>query len=147
MICLGANAKLLWENAHFALRPLEQSPDQSTMKIQLFWQKPISDGIQRVDLLKIPRSSRGYHDEFSLCNLARPDTILGQDGVIATTNIKSGDIFTLTTSDPVNLPLQSWPLLEMQWYLQRVAGMSGKTIFDPDDEEELYPEDEEESDF
>ena len=41
--------------------------------------------------------------------------------------VVSRDVFTLTTDDPERLPLPSWPLLEMQWHLQRIAlaAMSG----------------------
>ncbi|KAG4434265.1 hypothetical protein IFR05_010255 [Cadophora sp. M221] len=39
--------------------------------------------------------------------------------------IKSGDLFELTTDDPVARPLPSMAPLEMQWFLQRVMGMAG----------------------
>ena len=39
--------------------------------------------------------------------------------------IRSGETFTFTTKDPKNLPLPSVELLEMQWVLQRLVGMSG----------------------
>lgn len=39
--------------------------------------------------------------------------------------IASGDVFTVTTSDPETMPLPSWALLETQWFLRQVAGMSG----------------------
>jgi hypothetical protein len=39
--------------------------------------------------------------------------------------IKSGNTFTLTTTDPITHPLPSFPLLEIQWHLSRVVSMSG----------------------
>ncbi|OAT07771.1 hypothetical protein BDBG_03803 [Blastomyces gilchristii SLH14081] len=48
-----------------------------------------------------------------------------EDGEPEYRPIASGDVFSLTTDDPDKLPLPSWPLLEMQWHLQRIAGMSG----------------------
>jgi hypothetical protein len=40
-------------------------------------------------------------------------------------HVRSGETFTFTTKDPENLPLPSMELLEMQWVLQRLVGMSG----------------------
>jgi hypothetical protein len=51
--------------------------------------------------------------------LARPEN----DRSIS--RIRSGETFTFTTKDPKNLPLPSLELLEMQWVLQRLVGMSG----------------------
>src|SRR3954447_4707576 len=39
--------------------------------------------------------------------------------------IRSGETFDFTTKDPKKLPLPSMELLEMQWVLQRLVGMSG----------------------
>lgn len=39
--------------------------------------------------------------------------------------IASGDVFTITTDNLNSMPLPSQALLEMRWYLQRIAGMSG----------------------
>jgi len=41
--------------------------------------------------------------------------------------ISSGDEISLETDDPVNKPLPSLKLLEMQWFLHRVAAMSAAT--------------------
>ncbi|EIT78162.1 hypothetical protein AO1008_00244 [Aspergillus oryzae 100-8] len=35
--------------------------------------------------------------------------------------IASGDVFTVTTSDPETIPLPSWALLETQWFLRQVV--------------------------
>lgn len=39
--------------------------------------------------------------------------------------IYSGELVTLTTRDPVAMPLPSFELLEMQWMLNRIAALSG----------------------
>lgn len=39
--------------------------------------------------------------------------------------IPSGHVFTITTNDPVNKPLPSFQLLEMQWHLRRISAMQG----------------------
>jgi hypothetical protein len=40
----------------------------------------------------------------------------------------SGSIFTLTTPDPVRLPLPSFDLLEMAWHLARIVSMSASGL-------------------
>jgi hypothetical protein len=64
-------------------------------------------------------------------------TRLEADG--STPRIRSGEIFTFTTNDPENLPLPSLGLLEMQWVLQRLVGMSGAAgwpTFTTDDDDD-----------
>jgi hypothetical protein len=46
--------------------------------------------------------------------------------------ISSGDEICLETDDPVTRPLPNFKLLEMQWFLHRVAAMSGAA--EPQDE-------------
>jgi hypothetical protein len=52
--------------------------------------------------------------------------------------IKSGKFFELHTDDPDTMPLPTFKLLELQWFLQRVAGMASATdLYDADWED--YP--------
>ncbi len=57
----------------------------------------------------------------------------------------SGPIFTLTTSDPVRLPLPSFELLEMAWHLARVVSMSASGLLNDldlrfeDDDDDIRP--------
>lgn len=46
------------------------------------------------------------------------------------TRIQSGDFFDLHTDNPETLPLPSFQLLELQWFLQRVQGMAGAADVD-----------------
>jgi hypothetical protein len=39
--------------------------------------------------------------------------------------LKSREMFVLTTGDPLQRPLPSLALLQMQWFPQRVMGMAG----------------------
>jgi hypothetical protein len=39
--------------------------------------------------------------------------------------MQSGDVFTVTTDDPLNRPLPSWDLLLLIWHLTRIAAMQG----------------------
>ncbi|KAJ1712711.1 hypothetical protein NYO67_5116 [Aspergillus flavus] len=61
--------------------------------------------------------------------------------------IASGDVLTVTTSDPETMPLPGWALLEMQWYLRRVAGMSGATEEVEEDIPDYDNDDEDTSEF
>jgi hypothetical protein len=68
-------------------------------------------------LLKEPLSSEGrWHiEKYHLSRLENEELIA----------IRSGDVFTLTTDDPQARPLPHWDLMEMQWMLQRLVGISG----------------------
>lgn len=61
--------------------------------------------------------------------------------------IASGDVFTVTTSDPETMPLPSWALLETQWFLRQVAGMSGATEEVEEDIPDYDNDDEDTSEF
>jgi hypothetical protein len=123
MLSLDKCAHALWGAGQFALRPMETS-DSRTLKVQFHWQKRSSDGVAELGLLTEPESSRGLYGDkdYSLPVLTGTYRDNGEPLYRA---IASGDVFTITTHDPEHLPLPSWSLLEMQWYLQRIAGMSG----------------------
>lgn len=53
--------------------------------------------------------------------------------------IESGHEIHLTTTDPKNLPLPSWEILEMQWHLNRVLAISGAA--DVEDSDDDYDDD------
>ncbi|KAL4753236.1 hypothetical protein BDW72DRAFT_169134 [Aspergillus terricola var. indicus] len=122
MLSLDKSAHALWGAGRFALRPMETS--DRTLKVQFHWQKRSSNGVTELDLLTEPESSRGLYGDttYSLPVLTGTFTNNGEPLYKA---IASGDILTIATHDPEHLPLPSWSLLEMQWYLQRIAGMSG----------------------
>ncbi len=44
--------------------------------------------------------------------------------------IRSGDCFELQTDDPIQKPLPSFELLELQWALHRIQGMAGAADVD-----------------
>ncbi|OKL58859.1 hypothetical protein UA08_05688 [Talaromyces atroroseus] len=138
MLSLSQYPHTLWGSGRFALRPIEK-PNSTTLKVQFYWQKNSSDGVTEIRLLTAPESTRGLYGE--------PDhlpTLTGtykDNGEPEYKAIASGDIFTLTTPDPDQLPLPSWPLLEMQWHLQRIAAMSGAAeaqyYLDSDDDSDI----------
>jgi hypothetical protein len=104
----------------FALKPLKLSRDGKTLIVQFFRQVLGNYEIDsEVDLVTEPPSSKGLElvgDGYHLTRVENDRSIL---------RICSGETFTFTTKDPQNLPLPSLELLEMQWILQRLVGMSG----------------------
>lgn len=58
------------------------------------------------------------------------------DHIIAQGNIRTGDVFLLSTTDFEHYPLPNRLLLEMQWKLQRVIAMSGAAGFERDEDDD-----------
>ena len=140
LITLSAGAHKAWDRGAFALKPISVSNDNTTLKIQFFWQKKQND-IQAtaMSLLTTPFSTKDLdrnegaydHGFYRLVNISTLEPI------------KSGQFFELQTDDPIQRPLPSFQLLEMQWFLQRVAGMAGAAgdlhweDWDEDSDEEI----------
>src|SRR5262249_26438511 len=104
LICLSPTAHRLWNDGKFALKPLRLSNDKSTLTIRFFWQIR-SDYLpeSRVDLMIPPTTSRDLTASGN-CKL-----VYGVGDPIQ--HIKSGDVITLRTPDPKELPLPSIALL------------------------------------
>jgi hypothetical protein len=135
LIPLSPNAHDMWKRGLFALKPLELSHDRTKLTVQFFWQVPGNYQFgSLVDLLTEPASSKG------LDFVGDGDFLCRFENDISSPRIRSGEIFTFTTRDPENLPLPSLELLEMQWILQRLVGMSGAAewpTFTEDDDDTL----------
>ena len=141
MLCLSSNAYLYWNKGHFALKPLSLSADEKALGIQFFWQPTYGhNSSDKIGLLTDTISSKGL-DEVSLKGLDEidQDIFLCRKLNNSRVFIRSGDCFTLTTDDPIERPLPNTDLLEMQWILQRIIGMSGAADWVP-------PKDDSESD-
>ena len=94
-----------------------------TMKIQFFWQKKQDHTQATISLSILPYSTQDL------------DIHQGDDGAsqlpqAAGGRIRSGHCFELQTDDPVRRPLPSFRLLQLQWFLQRIAGMAGAADID-----------------
>jgi hypothetical protein len=119
LISLSSETHLMWNKGLFALKPLKLSHDRKRLTVQFFWQVPGNYEIDsRVDLLTEHPSSEGLElvGDYFLGRLEDNRSI---------SHVRSGETFTFTTKDPEDLPLPSMELLEMQWVLQRLVGMSG----------------------
>src|SRR2546423_3206894 len=120
LISLTPTAHGMWNKGEFALKPLELSRNQKKLTVQFFWQVRGNHKIgDRIDLLTEPTSSEGLDLLPDGCSLHRLD----DNG--SRSYIQSGETLTFTTEDPENPPLPNLELLEMQWVLQRLVGMSG----------------------
>jgi len=115
----------MWARGAFALKPISESDDKTTLKVQFFWQKKQQEAQTAMSLLTTPFSTQGLSqnaDVFpTVAKLFKED----ENDVI-----RSGDYFTLRTDDPETQPLPSFTLLELQWFLQRIQGMAGAADFD-----------------
>jgi hypothetical protein len=108
----------MWGRGQFALKPLELSSDNTELTVQFFWQVSNKHkATSRIDILTKQASSEGLTEGAG--------GWLGYKDGRSLNFIRSGQVFTFKTTDPEKMPLPSWELLEMQWYLQRVVAMSG----------------------
>jgi hypothetical protein len=145
LISLTDSAHTMWNKGLFALKPLKLSRDRKTLSVQFFWQVPNNYKIDsKIDLLTETQSSEGLDtvgqdadgDGFFLPRAKNDRSSISR--------ICSGDKFTFTSKDPTNLPLPSLELLEMQWILQRLVGMSGAAgwpSLDDIDKDDIIDED------
>lgn len=124
MICLSSTLHKVWDGGGFALKPLPVSKDDAeerhgrALRVQFYWQ-PYYERRELVQVVEQPRSSRDLH--YSKQDAA---TWYSWDES-PNEQLKTGHIFRLTTTNPVDLPLPDRRLLDMQWNLQRITAMRG----------------------
>jgi len=137
-ITLSKMAHGQWNRGAFALKPISMSDENTTLKVQFFWQKKQPDIQATMSLLTIPLSTEDLNQNEGAFDHGQT-RLFNREGK----PIKSGDIFDLKTSDPIKKPLPSFKLLELQWFLMRVIGMAGAAFpYDPssgDDSDEDVP--------
>lgn len=119
MICLRPDLQRAWAEGRFALRPMNLSEDKKTMDLEFHWMPRYDHAYDStISIVQQPLSTRNI-DEVDTCFIFRKS---GE-------SVVSGNIFKLTTSDPVRLPLPSFDLLEMAWHLARIISMSAPGLF------------------
>lgn len=107
MVCLSEPARKLWKLGRFALKPLSSSSSTpsgmaTSLTVEFHW------------------IWRQGNERF-----AEPPALFNH----RTGNwIRSGDIFTLYTDDPVFMPLPSVDILDMQWVLTRAVGLARASL-------------------
>ncbi|KAL4919705.1 hypothetical protein BDW62DRAFT_199714 [Aspergillus aurantiobrunneus] len=113
LMCLCLNGHALMQNARFALRPMRRTAD--TMEAT-FWWMPGSVYGER-DIRKGPSPIDDKLDGSPLgCKLFDYGTAMV---------VKSGHHVEFRAAHPSNFPVPSRGVLEMHWYLNRVAALSG----------------------
>ncbi|KAJ5719607.1 hypothetical protein N7493_007185 [Penicillium malachiteum] len=119
MITLNRLIHWHWENCHCAFYPIRVSGDKKSIDLAFHW-LPSAEGKKASDWVPLDQNPFG--------NTPRETwrTNVAAFNVETRELISSGDIFTITTTDPVNLPLPSMELLEMLWHLKRIAAMRGE---------------------
>ena len=122
LMCFCPNAHKYYKRAFFALKPMEISNNKKTLKVEFYW-LPCYSHSNEVDILhtpSIPEHLDGKTRGVGLWNIQ------------TNKRIRSGDVIYFKTSDPENLPLPDFKLLEMQWILHRVSALSGAAEFSND---------------
>jgi hypothetical protein len=129
LLTLSRDAHASWNRGAFALKPISVYNDNSTLKVQFFWQKKQEDTQPTISLLTTPFSTENLdHNKGAV-----DSSIIRLFNIHTQKPIKSGEFFELQTDDAIARPLPSFQLLEMQWFLQRVVGMAGAAgPYDPD---------------
>jgi hypothetical protein len=123
VILLNSNLHKLWGNGEMALKPIELSDDKKILTLEVHWirNRRVTSPTSSVpppplDILQVPSLEVAPSDV--------ADRFDYRD-VRAMEQIASGHRVSMTTDDPVERPLPSLELLEMQWVLQRLSAISG----------------------
>ncbi|KAE8444576.1 hypothetical protein EG329_014407 [Mollisiaceae sp. DMI_Dod_QoI] len=119
LISLAPQVHVIWGQGRFALKPISESNDKKTLKVQFFWQEKQSGPLQRMSLTTTPLSTEGLQQTTGAHG--GHTWLFDKNGK----KIQSGDCFELQTNDPIQKPLPSFELLELQWFLHRIQGMAG----------------------
>jgi hypothetical protein len=124
-ITLSKDTHEAWNKGAFALKPI--SRDRATIRVKFFWQKTQANARPSMSLTTIPHSTKDlktFNDQYELARQEEERFV------------RSGEIFELKTSHPVKMPLPSFELLELQWFLTRIVGMAGAGSSDEEDPED-----------
>jgi len=138
MISLAANMHVHWNNGAFALKPLPSETDEDleavddSIRVQFFWQ-PLYERVRhRLDAMQATSEGLEASDGRSATWYTFNET---EDRIVAQGNIRTGDVFVLSTTDAEHYPLPSRFLLEMQWKLQCLIAMSGAAESEQDEDD------------
>ncbi|KAH8422324.1 HNH endonuclease signature motif containing protein [Aspergillus melleus] len=115
-LCMSKDLHHLWTEGRFVLRPLEYNADKSVLEVEWHWQGRANHN-GTVNVNTPIQSSRGLDDHLTVHG--------GSRKILIPSAIRTGDKFQLKTNDPVNLPLPSKELLDMQFVLSRIVNLSG----------------------
>lgn len=126
MLSLAPNVHKYWGKVLFALKPLEQSDDGKWLTAEFHWLKQRT-GEKSVTLTDMPILATANDCPGCCIKLWNNHT---------EEKIVTGYKVTFDTDDPIERPLPSWELLDMQWHLQRIAAMAGAGEQDDEDNDD-----------
>ncbi|KAJ5097499.1 hypothetical protein N7456_008220 [Penicillium angulare] len=126
MITLDTEVQSYWNDDLCAFRPVYLSEDKRYLDIAFHWLPLPERGTTQHYEDRIDINHHPYPDHNHGCNYT-PAPGAGAYLYDAQTGkrILSGHIFRMETDDPVTYPLPSVELLEIQWYLKRLARFKG----------------------
>lgn len=137
MLILECGLHRYWQTSGCCFRPIHVEENKKSMTLAFHWCPTRDESLGRHDMVPIdahpyPENRNGFTTvpEGCICDPATGMTL------------RSGRIFTITTTDPDKLPLPSFQLLDMLWFLVRVRALRGAGN-DP----EIYYDEDEDSDF
>jgi hypothetical protein len=119
LISLSPSVHRAWGRGLFALKPISESDDKKTLIVQFFWQEKQIGALPGMSLTTTPISTQGLKQTAGIWLFDKNEK-----------KIQSGDCFALQTDDPIQKPLPSFELLELQWALHRIQGMAGAADVD-----------------
>jgi hypothetical protein len=119
LISLAPTVHAIWGRGLFALKPISESDDKKTLIVQFFWQEKQKGPLPKMSLTTTPISTQGLEQTAGVWLFDKNKK-----------QIRSGDCFELQTDDPIQKPLPSFELLELQWALHRIQGMAGAADVD-----------------
>ncbi|KAJ5907783.1 hypothetical protein N7495_000465 [Penicillium taxi] len=133
LITISGPVHAYWERAICAFRPISVNEDKTSMNISFHWLPLLGrKKFKQTDLLQLTENPlRREEYEF---NGSRPAEGVMLYHLKDKVEICSGDIFTISTDDPVKLPLPSWELLNLLWHLTRIGAMQGAAEEEDDEE-------------
>ncbi|PYH95498.1 hypothetical protein BO71DRAFT_482902 [Aspergillus ellipticus CBS 707.79] len=140
LMCLSRDVHHIWNSGKFAFRPLDYNDDKSTLEVEWHWQPRVNNNKKLPVNTQLP-SSRGLNHYVGDSGVpSRVYTTLDRTGVH---QLRTGDVIVLRTDDPVNLPLPSKYLLDMQFVLARLVNLAGASErpdgFDGDESNDNAP--------
>lgn len=124
-IMLNCTSHKAWDAALFAFKFVSISEDKRTMDLKFYWLprrcKESEVMVSKEDFLKPPQ--KPSEETVGPRYLRFFNVRTGEP-------IKSGDVITLFTDDPVDYPLPSPEIIELQWHLHQIAALSAAAIDD-----------------
>lgn len=149
-ITLAPQCREYWDKALFGLRPVSVNEEKTQMVLQFFWlqgqnlppsgsslllPQTIPDDYV-IEPISMPGGLKKGGRE---CHSSIPNPNLTLYDCERDTIISSGDLITLSTHDPENLPLPDEQFLSLQWTLHRLGALCAAAGYVPQDEDDFDP--------